>query len=55
MIKIHPTSDVQSAAIGHGTRIWQFCVILSEAIIGDDYQKVRLIFHFTGMGLMFYQ
>lgn len=33
---IHPLSDVQSERIGSGTRVWQFCVILSEARIGAD-------------------
>lgn len=27
-------SDVQSLRIGEGTRVWQYCVILEEAIIG---------------------
>lgn len=31
---IHPLSDVQTKKIGEGTRIWQFCVVLSEAKIG---------------------
>lgn len=33
---IHGTADVQTAAIGSGTRIWQFCVILRGARIGSD-------------------
>ncbi|WP_282807257.1 acyltransferase [Hafnia alvei] len=33
---IHPLSDVQSKNIGTGTRIWQFSVVLPNAIIGDD-------------------
>ena len=33
---IHPLSDVQSKNIGSGTRVWQFSVILSEAIIGEN-------------------
>ena len=33
---IHHLSDCQSKQIGHGTRIWQFTVILSEACIGSD-------------------
>lgn len=36
MIKIHPTSDVQSQNIGDNTLIWQFCVILKNAIIGEN-------------------
>lgn len=31
---IHPSSDVQEAKIGRGTRIWQFCVIMQGATIG---------------------
>lgn len=34
MVEIHPLSDVQSQNIGEGTRIWQFCVVLPEAVIG---------------------
>ncbi len=36
MNKIHPTSDIQSTSIGHNTVIWQYVVILKEAIIGDN-------------------
>ena len=33
---IHPLSDVQSKHIGAGTKIWQFCVVLSDAVIGSN-------------------
>ncbi|PHV11412.1 dTDP-6-deoxy-3,4-keto-hexulose isomerase [Chitinimonas sp. BJB300] len=33
---IHPLSDVQTQAIGEGTRIWQYVVILAGATIGSD-------------------
>lgn len=33
---IHPSADVQSSAIGNGTRVWQFVVILRGAVIGAD-------------------
>jgi len=33
---VHALSDVQSDAIGAGTRIWQFCVVLPGARIGRD-------------------
>jgi UDP-2-acetamido-3-amino-2,3-dideoxy-glucuronate N-acetyltransferase len=33
---IHPTSEVKSKSIGKSTRIWQFCVVLEEAIIGQN-------------------
>lgn len=36
MIRIHPLADVQSKNIGEGTMIWQFCVVLKEAVIGQD-------------------
>ena len=36
MTKIHPLSDVQSGNIGLNTMIWQFCVILKNAKIGDN-------------------
>lgn len=33
---IHPLSDVQSPDIGLGTRIWQYVVVLPNAVIGQD-------------------
>lgn len=35
-IYIHPLADVQSPHIGADTTIWQFSVILKEAVIGDN-------------------
>ena len=34
MNKIHPSSDVQTKNIGANTIVWQFCVILPNAVIG---------------------
>lgn len=33
---IHPLSDVQTKKIGKGTNIWQFCVVLPGAEIGEN-------------------
>lgn len=33
---IHALSDVQSKNIGKDTNIWQYCVVLSNAKIGDN-------------------
>lgn len=33
---IHPLSDVQSPHIGTNTNIWQFCVVLANATIGNN-------------------
>jgi len=33
---IHPLADVQTAKIGAGSRVWQFCVVLPGARIGRD-------------------
>ena len=33
---IHTLSDVQSSHIGEGTNIWQFCVVLKDAVIGAN-------------------
>ncbi len=33
---IHPTADVQTASIGEGSKIWQFCIILPNAKIGKN-------------------
>ena len=35
-VQIHKLADVQSKSIGKGTRIWQFCVILERAVIGEN-------------------
>ncbi len=32
----HKLSDVQSEKIGEGTTLWQFVVVLPEAVIGDN-------------------
>jgi acetyltransferase-like isoleucine patch superfamily enzyme len=32
----HNLSDIQTTTIGHGTRIWQYVVILPKAKIGKD-------------------
>ncbi len=36
MTKIHPLADVQSTNIGKNTNIWQFCVVLPQAVIGEN-------------------
>lgn len=33
---IHPTAEVQTKDIGEGTSIWQYCVVLKNAIIGKN-------------------
>jgi acetyltransferase-like isoleucine patch superfamily enzyme len=33
---IHRLADCQSDHIGDGTKIWQFCVVLPEAVIGKN-------------------
>lgn len=33
---IHPLSDVKSKNIGKDTKIWQFCVVFENAIIGEN-------------------
>lgn len=33
---IHPTADVKSRNIGNGTSVWQFCVVLENAVIGSN-------------------
>ncbi len=36
MSRIHPSADVQSTAVGDGTQIWQYVVVLPGARIGRD-------------------
>lgn len=31
----HPTADIQTKKIGENTQIWQYCVVLPDAVIGD--------------------
>lgn len=33
---IHSLADVQSQNVGKGTNVWQFCVILKDAQIGEN-------------------
>jgi acetyltransferase-like isoleucine patch superfamily enzyme len=33
---IHPLADVKSQNIGQDTKIWQFCVVLQHAVIGEN-------------------
>lgn len=33
---IHPSADVKSKNIGDETKIWQFCVVLENAVIGKN-------------------
>lgn len=33
---IHKTAEVASNTIGDNTKIWQFCVVLADAIIGEN-------------------
>lgn len=36
MSRIHPSADVQTTAVGEGTQIWQYVVVLPGARIGRD-------------------
>jgi UDP-2-acetamido-3-amino-2,3-dideoxy-glucuronate N-acetyltransferase len=36
MQKIHPTADVQTTRIGKDTVVWQYSIILSNAVIGKN-------------------
>ena len=42
--RIHSLSDVQSTQIGHGTSVWQYCVILGGAKIGDNCNICAQVF-----------
>jgi acetyltransferase-like isoleucine patch superfamily enzyme len=33
---IHPTAEIQSQSIGENTSVWQYCIILKGAKIGDN-------------------
>lgn len=36
MSTIHPLADVHSASIGEGTQIWQYSIVLKNAVIGKN-------------------
>lgn len=42
--KIHISADVQTNHIGEGTTIWQYCVVLKDAVIGDNCNICALCF-----------
>ncbi len=42
--RIHPSADVQSSAIGSGTNIWQYVVVLPHAKIGRDCNICAQVF-----------
>ncbi|CCQ94032.1 WxcM-like protein [[Clostridium] ultunense Esp] len=41
---IHPLSDIKSNHIGKGTTIWQYCVILPGAKIGENCNINAMVF-----------
>lgn len=41
--RIHPLSNVQSLKIGDNTNVWQFCVILPNAVIGTNCNICALV------------
>jgi UDP-2-acetamido-3-amino-2,3-dideoxy-glucuronate N-acetyltransferase len=43
-MNIHPLSDVQTERIGEGTTVWQYVVILGNAVIGKDCNINALCF-----------
>lgn len=36
MARINPLADVQTDNIGENTYVWQYCVVLKNAVIGDN-------------------
>lgn len=36
MKKLHSTADIQSTHIGNNTNVWQYCVVLPNAVIGEN-------------------
>jgi UDP-2-acetamido-3-amino-2,3-dideoxy-glucuronate N-acetyltransferase len=43
-MNIHPLADVQSKNIGNNTRIWQYCIVLPEAVIGSECNLCAHVF-----------
>ena len=35
-VQVHPLSDVKTECIGDSTKIWQFCIVFRNAIIGKN-------------------
>jgi acetyltransferase-like isoleucine patch superfamily enzyme len=44
MVRVHPTSDIQSQNLGDNTQVWQFCVILPNAVIGSNCNVCAHVF-----------
>ena len=44
MVFIHKLADVQSKNIGDDTKIWQFSVILKDAVIGKNCNICAQVF-----------
>jgi UDP-3-O-[3-hydroxymyristoyl] glucosamine N-acyltransferase len=42
--RFHPNADVQSSAIGAGTDIWQYVVVLPQAIVGQGSNICAQVF-----------
>lgn len=40
----HPSSEVQSSKIGNGTHIWQFVIVLKNALIGKNCNLNAYVF-----------
>ena len=38
---IHNLADVQTQNIGENTNIWQFCVVLKNAKIGNNWYECK--------------
>lgn len=36
MSNVHQTAEVQTLSIGENTRIWQYTIVLSDAVIGNN-------------------
>ena len=42
---IHKNSDIQSKKIGNDTKIWQYCIVLPDAIIGKKLPNLLSLFY----------
>ena len=55
IMQIHPLADVQSSAIGEGTRVWQFVVIPLGAVISRDCNTCAHVLAESWSGVRFTQ
>ena len=49
-VRIHATAEIADAAmVGKGTTIWQYCIVMADAVIGADCKLAHNVFVEAGV------